>query len=103
MLFDVAFANLHRRSPATVDFAKPDRAPLLFAAFGEDHIVPPKASRHNAEKYTKTGSTSVVEFREFPNRPHFPGAPGWEEVADETLAWVKANTGGAESPATRED
>jgi hypothetical protein len=25
---------------------------------------------------------------EFPDRPHFPGAPGWEEVADHALTWA---------------
>jgi hypothetical protein len=50
-----------------VDFARDDRAPLLFAAFGEDHAIPAKASRHNAEK------------------------PGWEEVADYALDWALQN------------
>jgi hypothetical protein len=25
---------------------------------------------------------------EFPGRPHLPGAPGWEEVADYALDWA---------------
>jgi pimeloyl-ACP methyl ester carboxylesterase len=86
MLFQLALANLTPRAATTVDFARSDRAPLLFAAFGEDHVVPAKASRHNAEKYRK--STAVTEFKEFPGRPHFPGAPGWEEVADYALDWA---------------
>lgn len=89
VLFDVAFANLHRNPTARVDFGKPDRAPLLFIAFGEDHIVPAKASRHNAERYDAT--TGIVAFRAYAGRPHFPGAPGWEEVADFALAWATAN------------
>jgi alpha-beta hydrolase superfamily lysophospholipase len=93
VLREGAFANLHRDAPTKVDFAKADRAPLLFIAFGEDHIVPAKASERNAEKYTETGSPAIVEFREFAGRPHFPGVPGWEEVADYALAWVKANVG----------
>ncbi len=28
---------------------------------------------------------AVTEFKEFPGRPHFPGAPGWEEVAGHAL------------------
>ncbi len=44
--------------------------PLLFVAFGEDHIVPAKASRHNAEHYD--ASTAIIAFKEFPGRPHFP-------------------------------
>jgi hypothetical protein len=89
VLSAVAFANLKRNSPVTVDFAKADRAPLLFVPFDQGHIVPAKASRHNAEKYTKTGSPSVVEFEEFAGRPHFPGAPGWEEVADYAIEWAE--------------
>jgi pimeloyl-ACP methyl ester carboxylesterase len=86
VLFEVAFQNLHRHPTTEVDFSKDDRAPLLFVAFEDDHIVPPKASRHNAEKYE--GSQAVVEFKEFPGRPHFPGVPGWDEVADYSLAWA---------------
>ena len=86
VLFEIAFANLHRHALTEVDFEKADRAPLLLIAFDEDHIVPAKASRHNAEKYER--STAVTEFREFPDRPHFPGAPGWEEVADFALDWA---------------
>jgi pimeloyl-ACP methyl ester carboxylesterase len=80
-----AFANLHRATPLAVDFANPRRAPLLLVAFGEDHVIPPKVSRHNAQKYA---TRTVTEFREFPGRPHFPGAPGWEEVADHALDWA---------------
>jgi pimeloyl-ACP methyl ester carboxylesterase len=97
LLSAVAFANLKRNSPMTVDFAKADRAPLLFVAFDQDHIAPAKASRHNAEKYTKTGSPSVVEFKEFVGRPHFPGAPGWEEIADYAIDWAEKQ--GATQPA----
>jgi pimeloyl-ACP methyl ester carboxylesterase len=89
VLFEVAFANLSRKAATEVDFEKADRAPLLFIAFEDDHIVPPKASRHNAQKY-KTGA---VAFTTFPNRPHFPGAPGWEEVADYALTWALEHAG----------
>jgi pimeloyl-ACP methyl ester carboxylesterase len=80
-----AFSNLHRHSPMTVDYAKADRAPLLLLAFGEDHIEPPKASRHNAEK---DHGPAVVEFEELAGLPHFPGVDGWEVVADRALAWA---------------
>jgi pimeloyl-ACP methyl ester carboxylesterase len=89
VLFEVAFANLHFHAPTKVDFENDERAPLLFIAFGEDHVVPPKASRHNAEKYGD--SKAITEFKEFPGRPHFPAAPGWEEVADYALTWAKEN------------
>lgn len=90
VLFDIAFANLHRNPTAKVDFRKADRAPLLFLAFEDDHVVPAKATRHLAEKYDD--SKAVIAFKSFPGRPHFPGAPGWEEVADYALTWAAEQT-----------
>jgi pimeloyl-ACP methyl ester carboxylesterase len=95
VLFEGAFANLHRHPPTEVDFAKNDRAPLLFLAFEKDHIVPPKVVRHNAKKYADAGCEAITAYREFPGRPHFPGAPGWEEVADFALDWAVAPRGTA--------
>jgi len=89
VLFDVAFASLHRHPTAVVDFGKAGRAPLLFVAFGEDHVVSATASRHNAERYDS--SKAIIAFKAFPGRPHFPAAPGWEEVADFALSWATAN------------
>jgi pimeloyl-ACP methyl ester carboxylesterase len=86
VLFEGAFANLHRHPPTEVDFGNEDRAPLLFIAFEDDHIIPPKATRHNAEKYEK--SSALTAYRAFPGRPHFPAVPGWEEVADFALEWA---------------
>jgi pimeloyl-ACP methyl ester carboxylesterase len=85
VLREGAFANFRRDPPTKVHFER-RRAPLLFIAFGEDHIIPPKASRHNMEKYA--GSDAIVAFKEYPGRPHFPGVAGWEEVADFALAWA---------------
>jgi pimeloyl-ACP methyl ester carboxylesterase len=84
VLYDIALSNLSRNAPTEVDFSKADRAPLLMIAFEHDHVVPPKPIRHNASKY-KAGT---VAYTEFPGRPHFPGAPGWEEVADYALSWA---------------
>jgi pimeloyl-ACP methyl ester carboxylesterase len=85
-LFDVGLATFTRNGPTTVDFTRDDRAPMLSIAFADDHIVPPKAARHNVEKYK---SKAIPAFKEFPGRPHFPGAPGWEEVADYALDWAE--------------
>jgi len=96
MLFEVATANLNRNAPTKVDFEKPDRAPYLAVTFAKDHVVPPSAARHNTEKY-KTGTAA---FTTFPNRPHFPGVEGWEEVADYALDWATeqaAKRAGAET------
>jgi pimeloyl-ACP methyl ester carboxylesterase len=86
VLREYAFANFHRDAPTKVDFRREARAPLLFIAFGEDHVMPPKVVGHTEEKYDD--SVSVTEFKEFPGRPHFPAVPGWEEVADYALIWA---------------
>jgi len=93
VLKEGAFANFMRHAAMSVDFENADRAPMLFIAFSEDHIVPPKPIRHMAEKYTAV----PVEYKEFPDRPHFPGVPGWEEVADYALDWAAEH---AQTPAT---
>ena len=85
-LFDVGFATFTRNGPTKVDFTRDDRAPMLSIAFEDDHIVPPKAARHNVEKYRNP--KVITAFKEFPGRPHFPGAPGWEEVADYAIDWA---------------
>jgi pimeloyl-ACP methyl ester carboxylesterase len=89
VLFDIALATLARNSPAAVNFRNDDRAPMLFVAFGEDRVVPPKVIRHNVRKYEN--SQAITEYAEFPGRPHFPSAPGWEEVADFALSWAVEN------------
>jgi pimeloyl-ACP methyl ester carboxylesterase len=91
VLADIALANLHRNPPTEIDFAKEGRIPMLFIGLGEDHIVPPKATRHNERKYDD--SVSITEYQEFEGRPHFPGAPGWEEVADFAIDWAERHAG----------
>ncbi len=71
-----------------VDYAKPDRAPLLFIAGGSDHVVPASVNRKNAKRY-KSG---VVDLKEFPGRTHHTvGQDGWEDVADFALAWSESH------------
>jgi len=80
-------ANLNPRTPLRVDFAKDDRAPLLFIAGGADHVVPASVNKHNAAKYAK--SKAITAYKEFPGRTHFTaGMDGWEEVADYALSWA---------------
>jgi pimeloyl-ACP methyl ester carboxylesterase len=74
-----------RRDASKVDGHREGRAPLLLIGFGEDHVVPLKLVRPDEETDT---SSSVTEFVELPGRPHFPGAPGWENVADYALTWA---------------
>jgi pimeloyl-ACP methyl ester carboxylesterase len=71
-----------------VNYKNDSRAPLLFIAGGEDHIMPPSVNRSNAKHYT---SDTVTEFEEFPGRSHWTCAePGWEAVADRAVEWARA-------------
>jgi pimeloyl-ACP methyl ester carboxylesterase len=85
LVFEGATANFQPHAATTVDFEKPDRAPLLFIGGGADHIMPAKLNRRNFDHY-KSG---LVAFHEFPTRDHWTcGAPGWEAVADYALEWA---------------
>ena len=81
------FANFKPGHQETwVDYAA-DRAPLLFIAGSEDHIMPPSVNRSNAKHYAK--SPAVTEYHEFEGRDHWTCAgPGWEAVADHALDWA---------------
>ncbi|GAB88985.1 alpha/beta fold hydrolase, partial [Gordonia rhizosphera] len=86
------FANLTPGHQETwVDYARDDRAPLLFIAGGADHIMPPAVNKSNARKYRK--SKAITDYHEFPGRSHWTcGEPGWEAVADHALDWAVAQT-----------
>jgi pimeloyl-ACP methyl ester carboxylesterase len=87
VLFEGALANLNPRSVTKVDFANPNRAPLLFVAGGADRVIPPAVNKENARRYRR--SSALTAYREFPGRSHFTiGQPGWEEVADYALSWA---------------
>ena len=87
VLLEGANANLNPFTALGVDFKKNDRAPLLFIAGGNDHIIPASVNRHNAGKYRK--SSAITDFVEFPERSHFTvGQPGWEQVADLAQQWA---------------
>ena len=91
ILWDAAFALLNPKASSKVDYTKTDRAPLLFIAGGNDHIVPPAINKSNLRKYVKN-STAETDYREFPNRTHHTvGQKGWEEVADFAIQWANAH------------
>ena len=92
VLFQAAFANFNPNAPSKVDFHKADRAPLLVVGNEKDHTVPASVSKEAAHRLAK--SKTVVDYKEFPGRPHFTaGAPGWEAVADYALEWATGHTG----------
>jgi pimeloyl-ACP methyl ester carboxylesterase len=80
-----------------VNYRNDARAPLLFIAGGEDHIMPASVNRSNAKHYK---SDTITDYFEFPGRSHWTcGEPGWEAVADYALDWAVARATGAEAPA----
>ena len=87
--------------PATeVDFTRPDRAPLLFVAGGEDRATPPSLNRTNYTRYLE-GSKALVAYREFPGRPHLSIVrSGWQDMADFALRWAEQPTPTAQEALT---
>jgi pimeloyl-ACP methyl ester carboxylesterase len=87
LVWDSVLANFKPGPQDThVNYRNDARAPLLFIAGGEDHLMPPSVQRSNARHYH---SRAVTEFKEFEGRCHLlPAQPGWEEVADFALAWA---------------
>jgi pimeloyl-ACP methyl ester carboxylesterase len=76
-----------------VNYKNASRAPLLFVAGGEDHIMPPSVNKSNAKHYK---SAAVTEFEEVPGRSHWTCAePGWEAIADRAVEWASEHAGGA--------
>jgi pimeloyl-ACP methyl ester carboxylesterase len=87
IIWDGALANFQPHSEATVNFKNPDRAPLLFIAGGEDHIMPPAVNKSNFKLQSR--SPSVTNYTEFAGRCHYTcGQDGWEPLADYALAWA---------------
>ncbi|HGE8462823.1 TPA: alpha/beta hydrolase [Serratia marcescens] len=95
MLFQGGLANFTPDAATTYNFANGDRAPLLFIAGGNDHILPPAVQRENYEKNAK-GSQAISAYKLFPGRSHYTcGEQGWETVADFALDWAQAPVAGS--------
>lgn len=88
----VAGAFNERGGVSHVDYAKPDRAPLLVIAGELDHVVPPAIAKAIIAKYRKAGGPATVEYLEYAGRTHrIVSQTGWEEVADAALDWAVAH------------
>jgi pimeloyl-ACP methyl ester carboxylesterase len=91
VLFQAGLANFNPHAPSKVNTRNNNRAPLLLLAGGKDHTVP--ASTVRATKKLYRHSTAVTELKEYPERSHYTvGQEGWEDVADNALAWAIAQT-----------
>jgi pimeloyl-ACP methyl ester carboxylesterase len=86
----VAGAFNEKGGKSRVDWAKPDRAPLLITAGSADHVVPPAISKAIVKRYS--AGPSKVDYQEFAGRTHrIVSQDGWEEVADFVLSWAVKN------------
>jgi non-heme chloroperoxidase len=89
----VAGAFNEKSGVSHVDYARPDRAPLLIITGEIDHVVPPAIGKAIAAKYAKSGSPALVEYKEFAGRTHrIVSQKGWQEVADYALSWAVKNS-----------
>ena len=87
--FEAGYSFLDRRSPARVNFANPDRAPLLFISGEADRAMPPAIVRRMYRSHQ--ASPARTDFRSFPGRTHWLIAQdGWEEVAQACLDWIES-------------
>ena len=58
--------------------------PLLFVAAEKDKLTPPDVVRRAAR-----ASRHVSDYVEYPGQGHWVlGQPGWERIADDTVAWL---------------
>ncbi|TXK16955.1 alpha/beta hydrolase [Homoserinibacter sp. GY 40078] len=90
----VAGAFNEKGGVSHVDFATPDRAPLLVITGEIDHVVPPAIGKAIVKKYRASGSPAIVEYKEFPGRTHrIVSQEGWEEVAEFAIDWATAHLG----------
>jgi len=63
ILWDGALSLLNPNASSKVNYANNNRAPLLFIAGGNDHLVPPAINKANMRKYVKN-SSAVTDYRE---------------------------------------
>ncbi len=88
-LFEAAFANFHKDSPAKVDTKNTKRGPLLLISGQKDHTVPDVVTRAAYKLYGD--STAVTDLKQFPDRGHSLVIDnGWHEIADYVLGWLAA-------------
>jgi len=89
-LFEAAFANFTRHSPAKVNTRNSARGPLLLISGQKDHTVPDVVTHSTFKQYRH--STAVTDLRRLAGRGHsLTIDSGWREVADTALNWLNAH------------
>lgn len=54
--------------------------------------MPPAIGEAIVKKYTALGSPAVVDYKTYPGRTHrLVSQDGWEEIADDVIAWATAH------------
>lgn len=82
-LFEMALPWLDGGKAATID-PRLVTVPLLFVAADKDRLTPPGVVRSTAQRFGP-----VADYVEYPNQGHWVlGQPGWERVAEDTVAWM---------------
>ena len=88
-LFQGAAANFNPSAETKVDWHNGTRAPLLIVGNSKDHTVPAAVSKEAYSRHKKH-SKAITAWKLYEDRPHLTGGvPGWEAVADESLAWAE--------------
>ena len=88
-LFQAASANFNPHAQTKVDTK--NQGPRTAAAHhgGKDHTVPEAVSKSTYKQYRHSEATT--ELTEFADRGHsLIIDPGWREIADSVLSWLKA-------------
>ncbi|MEV7687696.1 alpha/beta hydrolase [Streptomyces bungoensis] len=86
-LFEAAFANFRRTSPAAVATGNAERGPLLLVSGQADHTVPDAVTRSAYKLYGD--SPAVTELKQFPDRGHSLVIDhGWPVVAEHAFQWL---------------
>ncbi len=88
-LFQAATATFNPNSATKVNVTNATRGPLLLVSGEKDNTVPPVLVKSALKAYRN--SPAVTEFKEFPGRGHsLTIDSGWRELAEYSLAWLKA-------------
>ncbi|MEU3795564.1 alpha/beta hydrolase [Streptomyces fructofermentans] len=86
-LFEAAFANFIKNSPAAVDTTNSTRGPLLLISGQKDHTVPDVVTRATHKRYAS--SSAVTDLQRFADRGHsLTIDSGWAGVAEHVLEWL---------------